>query len=183
MNTPLLQIIENHPFLRGLPPKYVTAMAECAMHTHFQPGQLIFRRNDTANRFYLILEGKVQLGVFGPDAEVGVETISAGDVLGWSWIFEPRRWQFDARAEGPVDAIFFYATPLLAMCEENAEMGYELMKWVAVVMLRRLQAVRERLLVAQTPPKATATAAPFGDGPTFCGISFSPANILPKHIS
>ena len=27
-----------------------------------------------------------------------IETLEAGDVLGWSWLFEPHRWHFDAHA-------------------------------------------------------------------------------------
>jgi hypothetical protein len=44
------------------------------------------------------------------------------------------------------DAIFFYATPLREECESDHELGYELMKRMAEVMVRRLQATRWKLL-------------------------------------
>ena len=43
-------------------------------------------------------------------------------------------------------AIFFYATPLRDEAENDHELGYELFKRVAQVMLKRLQATRRRLL-------------------------------------
>jgi hypothetical protein len=39
-----------------------------------------------------------------------IETLGTGDVLGWSWLFPPYYWHFDARAVTPTKAIFFYGT-------------------------------------------------------------------------
>jgi CRP-like cAMP-binding protein len=75
-----------------------------------------------------------------------IQIIGAGEVLGWSWLFPPYLWHFNARAMEATDAIFFYATPLREECESDHELGYELMKRMAEVMVRRLQATRWKLL-------------------------------------
>ena len=102
-----------HPFLAGMNRTQLALLTDCAMATHFKPGQIIFREGETANRFYLIETGKVVLES-GDDfgKPVVVETIGAGDLLGWSWMFPPYVWRFTARAVEPTEAIFFYGTIL-----------------------------------------------------------------------
>jgi CRP-like cAMP-binding protein len=117
------------------------------MKTEFAAGERIFRAGDPANRFFLILQGKVVLESKVPEREpVLVDTIGAGDVLGWSWLVEPYLWHFDARAEEPTEAIFFYGTWLRELYEEDGTLGYEMLRRVTAVMLQRLQAARRQLL-------------------------------------
>jgi CRP-like cAMP-binding protein len=87
-----------------------------------------------------------------------IETIGAGDLLGWSWMFSPYTWQFSARATEPTKAIFFYGTILREYCEHDACLGYELFKRMAPVMLRRLQAARQRMLSIQAGRERLAPA-------------------------
>jgi CRP-like cAMP-binding protein len=83
---------------------------------------------------------------------VTIETIGAGDVLGWSWVFPPYTWHFSARALEPVHAIAIEAAALRAQCEADHDFGYELMRRFAAVFLERLQATRLRLLDIYGPP-------------------------------
>jgi CRP/FNR family cyclic AMP-dependent transcriptional regulator len=146
-NETLGQIIASHPFLKDLDPHQRRLLADCAMEKTFEAGELIFREGDPANRFYLILEGKVVLESYVQDrGRVEIQTIGGGDVLGWSWLLPPYYWQFDARAIEATKAIFFYATPLRDEAESDHEFGYELYKRITQVMLKRLQATRRRLL-------------------------------------
>jgi CRP/FNR family cyclic AMP-dependent transcriptional regulator len=137
-----------HPFLQGLQPGHLAILTSCAMPTHFAKDQLIFREGEMANRFYLILQGRVSLGAEAPDRPpVPVEQVAAGDVLGWSWMFPPYTWNFTARTVEPVQAIFFYGTWLREQCDADAVLGYELMKRTAAVAIRRLHAARQELVV------------------------------------
>jgi CRP/FNR family transcriptional regulator, cyclic AMP receptor protein len=144
-------VIAAHPFLQGLDPHQRRLLADCAMERTIEADEVIFREGDPANRFYLILEGKVVLESYVQDrGRVEIQTITGGDVLGWSWLLPPYYWQFDARAVEPTKAIFFYATPLRDEAESDHELGYELYKRIAQVMLKRLQATRRRLLESCT---------------------------------
>jgi len=137
------------PFFKGLPPELLEMLAREAMPVEFKTGELIFKEGAVANRSYLILSGKVVLES-STDSEhepVTIETINSGDLLGWSWLFPPYYWVFDARAATPVKAIFFYGTRLREQCEINHELGYELMKRVSLVVIERLQATRHCLAV------------------------------------
>lgn len=146
------KILAEHPFLKGLSPHQVRLLADCAMVTRFQPGEVIFREGDPANRFYLILSGKVAIESQGRDSgRKVIQTIGAGDVLGWSWLFPPYYWHFDARALEVTAAVFFYGTPLRTECETDHDLGYEMVCRMAEVMLQRLQGTRRQLLDSTFP--------------------------------
>jgi CRP-like cAMP-binding protein len=67
-------------------------------------------------------------------------------VLGWSWLFPPYRWHFDARALELTRAIALDGKCLREKCEEDHDLGYELVKRVAQIIMERLQATRLQLL-------------------------------------
>jgi CRP/FNR family cyclic AMP-dependent transcriptional regulator len=144
-----------HPFLAGMNRTQLALLTDCAMPVHFKKGQTIFREGEMANRFYLIESGKVVLeSGDGLGKPVLIETIGAGDLLGWSWMFPPYTWRFTARAAEPTAAIFFYGTILREYCEQDHSLGFELFKRMAPVMIKRMQNAREKLVLltkATTP--------------------------------
>ncbi len=136
-----------HPFLIGLAEHHIQLLANCAIRTHFERDQTIFREGESANRFYLIESGEVALESTGETGEpVPIDVVGPSDLLGWSWLFPPYVWHFQARAVAPTTAIFFYGTVLRESCENDHSLGFELFKRMSEVMARRLQAARERLL-------------------------------------
>ncbi len=143
----LEKIVAGHPFLKGLNPHQFRILSDCAVFTKFEPGELIFREGDPANRFYLIRQGRVVLeSQTNGCGRTAIQTVEAGEVLGWSWLFPPYYWHFDARAVESTEAVFFYGTPLREECEQDHDLGYELVKRMAEVMMKRLQATRRQLL-------------------------------------
>ena len=143
-------VIAAHPFLTGLMPEHLRALVDNAMLMSWQRGGVIFREGDPANRFYLIQEGKVALESRREEAEpVLIQHLGPGDVLGWSWLFPPYYWHFDARAVEPTTTIFFYGTRLREQCETDYDLGYELMKRMTAVVIQRLQATRRNLLAVR----------------------------------
>lgn len=136
-----------HPFLAGMKRSQLALLSDCAKLVHFEAGQVIFHEGEQANRFYLIESGRVALESNGRFADpVIVDMVSAGDLLGWSWMFSPHVWHFTARALQPTVAIFFYGTILREYCERDHSLGYELFKRMSAVMMKRLQAARETML-------------------------------------
>jgi len=138
---------QSHPFLEGLSPDHLTTLTEFAMPTGFAADEVIFREGEIANRFYLILEGHVVLETRTPDGSpVKADSITTGEVLGWSWLFPPYIWHFTARASSSVKAMFFYGTWLREFCATDPVFGFELMRRTAAVVIRRLQATRQQLI-------------------------------------
>lgn len=156
-----------HPFLAGMNHTQLALLTDCAMATRFHKGQVILREGEFANRFYLIETGKVVLeSGEGFGDPVVIETIVAGDLVGWSWMFPPYVWHFTARAVEPTTAIFFYGTVLREYCERDPSLGYELFKRMAPIMLRRLQHARRKMLsiyTSQAMLEPVAINSPFLD--------------------
>jgi CRP-like cAMP-binding protein len=143
----LEQLIAASPTFRGLPDEYLALIAGCAVNERLGAGAELFHEGEPAERFYLIREGTVALELQVPGrGRVIIETLHGGDVAGWSWLFEPHRWQFDARALEPSALVAFDGTCLRAKCESDHELGYELMRRFAGTLTERLQFARLRLL-------------------------------------
>jgi CRP-like cAMP-binding protein len=135
------------PFFDGLRSEDLELLVGCAGNVRFADGETIFRAGDPADTFYVIRHGSVALETFVPArGPVAIETIGAGDVLGWSWLFEPYRWHFDARARSVVRAIGFDGACLRQKCDADPGLGYALMGRFAQVVIERLQWTRLRLL-------------------------------------
>src|ERR1700677_4073751 len=146
----LAEAIAAHRFAADMKPEHLKRLVDVATFKRFEPDEVIFKEGDQANRFYLISEGKIAMESRG-DGESAplVQFVSEGEVLGWSWVFPPYYWHFDARAVTPTSAILFYGTRLREQCEEDPVFGYDLMKRVAAIVIKRLQITRVQLLQLQ----------------------------------
>jgi CRP/FNR family transcriptional regulator, cyclic AMP receptor protein len=146
MNTSTTRLdadIAAHPFVREMSEHHIHLLADCATRTDFDAGQVIFRQGESADRFYLLEQGKVAVESASKGAEpVTVDIIGPGDLLGWSWAFPPYVWHFDARALEPTKVIFVNGTLLREYCERDHTLGYELFKRISKVMMLRLQRAR-----------------------------------------
>jgi CRP-like cAMP-binding protein len=137
----------DQPFLKGLSPAHLVAIAECAHPVTFASGEYVFREGDSANHFYIITYGQVSLELHVPGRGSRViQTVEKDEVLGWSWLFPPYRWHFDGRALTMIRAIDFNGLCLRGKCDADHDLGYELMQRFAQTMMARLQATRLQLL-------------------------------------
>ena len=153
----LAEAIAAHRFAANMKPEHLNKLAEAAMSKQFRQSENIFTEGVPANRFYLICQGKIVLESRGDgESPPLVQFIGEDEVLGWSWLFPPYYWHFSARAVEPTNAIFFYGTRLREQCEEDPVFGYELMKRMAAIVIKRLQITRVQLLQLQQESNAGA---------------------------
>jgi len=157
----LKQNLAQHPFLAGLNQRHVGQLAAFASPKSFAAQQMIFHEGDPANECYLICKG--QLGIetapFGCDG-IRIETLGPGEVLGWSWLLPPYELHYSARALEPTQVIALDGKALRARCEEDHDLGYEIMKRFALVIVRRLAATRARSLKFPDPTPAKESPEP-----------------------
>jgi CRP/FNR family cyclic AMP-dependent transcriptional regulator len=145
------------PFLKGMNDRHIRVLAGCACRIHIEKGTIIFHQGETANRFYLIEEGTIELEAAHESVERRIVTgsIGRGGVLGWSWLFPPYQWQFTARALTQTYGLFFDATVLREHCKKDPSLGFELFKrmgkQMGKQMVTRLQSARSRVLEAEAP--------------------------------
>jgi CRP/FNR family cyclic AMP-dependent transcriptional regulator len=140
-------VLRDVPLFEGLTNTKRALIAGCAGNVRFLEGETLFREGDPANTFLLIRHGSIAIETFVPArGSITIETIESGEVVGWSWLFPPYRWHFDARALSTVRATAFDGACLREKCDEDPQLGYELMSRFAEVLMERLQWTRLRLL-------------------------------------
>lgn len=148
----LERLLAEHHFFQGMEKRHLQLLVGCASNVRFEEGQYLFRQGEAANNFYLIRHGKVAIEVHAQErGSIILQTVSEGDVVGWSWLVPPHRWMFDARAVEPTRGIALDGTCLRQKSEEDHEFGYVLLKRFAQVMTERLEAARLQLINIHGP--------------------------------
>ena len=153
-----LSKLRHHPFVLEFEPRHIEKLASLAHDVRFERSQVIFHEGDDCSEFYLIVNGLVSLELVAPGHTFRVQTLFAGDELGWSALLMGSGKQFQARALERVDALAFEGADLLAACREDTAFGYALMNRLLAVVASRLQATRVQLLDMYSPVAARAGA-------------------------
>ena len=153
-----LATLRHHPFVREFESRHVERLAGLARDVRFDRNHVIFREGDDCSEFYLIVTGLVGLEIAAPGHTFRVQTLFAGDELGWSALLMGSGKQFQARALERVDALAFEGADLLAACREDTAFGFALMQRLLAVVAERLQATRIQLLDTYSPAAARAGA-------------------------
>ena len=156
MKETILEMLRQHPFVAGFEAHHVEKLAGLATQIRFERDQVIFREGDDWPEFYLIVSGLVALEIAAPGHTFRVQTLFAGDELGWSALLMGKGKQFQARTLERVDALAFEGADLLAACQDDTHFGFILMQRLLGVVSERLQATRLQLLDMHSPVAARA---------------------------
>jgi CRP-like cAMP-binding protein len=141
------KILGEHPFFKDLEASHLATLVGCASNVKFEAGEFVFREGQPAERFFIVRHGQVAVETFIPGrGAVTIDTVQDGEVLGWSWLFAPFKWHFDARAVTLVRALALDGTCLRGKCEKDPALGYEIMKRFAEVAIRHMEASQLQLL-------------------------------------
>lgn len=133
--------------LTALPQAQRERLMELAKEVSFPEDSRIFEAGGTADRFWVVRSGAVSLDQeVTPQQRVTVASLGAGDLLGWSWLFPPYRWDFGAEAFSAVRAYEFDAAAVLALCVEDPLLGLSLVRIVAEILAHRLELTRSKLM-------------------------------------
>ncbi len=136
----------------ALTKKHQEQLMSLAREVSFAIDERIFNEGVKADRFWIIHTGTVALDVHVPGRRAAViETLGAGELLGWSWLVPPHHWHLGAQATSPVRAYEFDAAAVSELCGKDPELKQELLAYVAAVIAGRLRSARVRLLDLYAP--------------------------------
>lgn len=140
--------LEGLPFTKDLKPVHLELLAENGTRAEFSPGAYIFKEDEPARRFYLVLKGKVAIGTFvSGRGFTTIQTLGDKEVVGWSWLIPPYQWRFSALVVLPTKVIEFDGQKLREACEADHSFGYMMLQRIAFVLGQRLEETRQRLEV------------------------------------
>jgi CRP/FNR family cyclic AMP-dependent transcriptional regulator len=140
-------IIRTHRFFAGLGEPFIELICGCAKNAVFEAGEYLFHEGEEADHLYLIRHGRVALQLSAPGlGTMTFQTLNPDEIVGASWVVPPYRWTHDARALELTRAIAMDARCLRGKCEQDHDLGYELMKRFVPVLSERLHRTRMQML-------------------------------------
>jgi len=147
------RVLDEQPFMQGLDRELRDLLVGCAANERFDAGQYVFREGGAADKFFLVRSGRIAIEVHAPGRPaIMVDTVGPGELTGWSWLMEPRRWTFDARATQLTRAVSFDAACLTRKMEARPALGYQVLKRFIPVMAHRIHSARMQMLDLYGPP-------------------------------
>ncbi|MFJ8632407.1 cyclic nucleotide-binding domain-containing protein [Streptomyces sp. NPDC093568] len=140
---PSIALRMNH----ALPVEHRERLLRVGREVQVQPGTRLFEEGGHADRFWIIRGGTAALDMHVPGRRPPViETLGVGDLVGWSWLYEPYVWQLGAEALTLLRAYEFDAVAVRLMCLNDLAFGRAVEHWVGRVLAHRLNAARARLV-------------------------------------
>lgn len=143
----LKPIVRQLPLVQGLSEVHLDLIVGCARNVRATAGTFMFREGESAKEFYVVREGTVSVEIHAPGrGPMQVQTVSEGEVLGWSWLFPPFTWHFDARVVEDARLLGFEGKCLRTKCDNDPVFGYELLKRFSKIMTQRIEALSFQLM-------------------------------------
>ena len=139
--------LNTHEFFSELDSDSKNFLAKSADTLQIKQGEILFQSGGSSDKFYLLLDGEISVYVpalMGQALEI--HKLKPGQVLGWSWLIPPYRWNFQAKAVEDSELLEFDGSIILAHCEEDSAFGYKLLKIFAALMSERLDRARQKMM-------------------------------------
>jgi CRP/FNR family transcriptional regulator, cyclic AMP receptor protein len=136
------------PLFTGMSVDHLAAIERCVLqHDWMDEGTILFREGRVADRFFVLSSGTVSLSLHTPHkGPLVIETVHGPDVVGWSWLFPPSEWHYDAVVTEEAEVVVVDGVRLQDLIRTDPELGLDLMTRFAGLIHRRLTAARLRLL-------------------------------------
>ena len=115
-------------------------------------GAWCFQAGTPAPELYILLQGRVQLSFdlsrfWDSDGYLLIETIEPHHVFGWSALVPPHEMTLDARCVGTCTILALPREGLLALFQQDWEIGYRVMVDLSRLIGERLRVTRQKLIL------------------------------------
>ncbi len=141
------KLLAEHFFTDDLSQSLLDALATIGRKFEMTAGSILFEEGTRHRDVYLICQGTVRLEMSVPGrGDISILTIGAGELLGFSPLFDDQVMTARAVALDDILAVCFDANELMQLCEQNPALGYRVMKKVTRAYAKRLVATRLQLL-------------------------------------
>jgi CRP-like cAMP-binding protein len=151
-NLSTAEYLSAHEFFSEFSDDLLKFLNECSSTHEIKKGQILFRQGENADKFYVVRTGLISLqmpAIIGPALEI--QTLDKDQVLGWSWLISPYKWNFQTKAEEDSELLQFDGVAILARCEQEPAFGYELLKKFAALMSVGLNVARQKMMEEWNP--------------------------------
>jgi CRP-like cAMP-binding protein len=147
-----LELLRRYPFFGGLTEAELKEIAMIAEEVRAPANTVLFEEGQSAEAFFLLLEGSVDLlfnSPLGPEVQIHISEVNPGEPFAISALIPPHILKHTARTGTPIHAIKIAAAPLRELCNRNMRLCCALMRRVAEAAMERLEFTRVQLAAAQ----------------------------------
>jgi CRP-like cAMP-binding protein len=128
--------------------KELAKIAAIASEETYDAGTVICAERDLANRLFILNTGRVRLHIrlrseLDAGGEVTIDEVESGRIFGWSSLVKQRRFTASAKALEQVNLVVIEGEDLSALFDQDAHIGFVVMKQLAEVIASRLYHTRE----------------------------------------
>jgi CRP/FNR family transcriptional regulator, cyclic AMP receptor protein len=139
-------IAKDYPLLANIRKNHLSKLLGIAKKIGFDADQVIFGEDQKSEDLYLILSGKVALEVTTAEGRIAIQTLSAGDVMGWSALTSDAKTHFRARTLSAVETLAFDRAKLQFALKSDRSLGYEVTNRVLAVVTERIDHTRMQIM-------------------------------------
>jgi len=159
----LEKLLATADLFQGLQMEKVRMVASLAKPRSLRTGEYLFLLGDTADRLYVVVEGKLDLcfpmSLGEAVRDISVEAVIPGQTLGWSALVKPYRFTLSARAAETSRLIGLSRQDLLTYFDGDSQTGYLILTRISELVGYRLLTVQalwarglQRTLEAESSP-------------------------------
>src|SRR4030067_1626916 len=136
--------LKRFEFFDGIPESALARIATIAKEETYQEGSLLFSEGTNAEKFFLIVEGKisleklVQLGRTGTPRRATVGVVGPWQPAGWSSLVSPYVYTSSSVCLEKTKTVVIPGQDLLELMKEMPEVGCELISRIATIIRDRL---------------------------------------------
>jgi len=141
-------MLKEFNFFKDFTIEQLERLSSIAAEETYTAGSQMYKKGDPARSLYIMKEGKVvmslesYLGPHRPPMQVTVDTIAAGETMGWSAVVEPYIYTLGALCIDNSEFIAFDAAKLRDLMDEDCDLGFKVMKAITKIIASRLSHTR-----------------------------------------
>jgi CRP/FNR family transcriptional regulator, cyclic AMP receptor protein len=142
-----LELLKAVRLLQAIPERLLAKLAPLATIESVAANRVLFTEGALCDRIYFVVEGLVALDMHVPRRDpTRILTVGPGEVLAWSALLSDQRMTATGTVLEDSRLVALAAQPLRQLCDADHEIGFVLMRAMALALSQRLLATRLQLL-------------------------------------
>jgi CRP-like cAMP-binding protein len=134
-------------FFENYSDKHLKIFSEISSVKEFQVKEILFEQYDHLSDLYILLEGKLSLGIsLATEKRIHLSNIQPGELFSWSAGFAPQISTAWVKATGPAKVLAIDAKKLQEAFIEDCEFGFLTLSKIVSTISNRLSDTRFQLM-------------------------------------
>jgi CRP-like cAMP-binding protein len=139
--------LKKQDIFRLLRPEQVHRLSEASETVTFKPGEMVYRRGERADRFYIVLKGHVSLRLpaKGGHLSVLIDELTEGEMFGGCISVHLGTYTLNAQCMEESEILVISVSALRAVMDEDPHIGYVIQSGISRIYFERYIEVMEKL--------------------------------------